>query len=261
MAQLSISPCHHFPRSSSQTHMAHCRSILPRPRRSVPLISILQFSSHSKIRNPSESRDCMYRSHDVSIARLTLSPKHRRTTTSVSDSGLVEVLEEKNPDLTFKHLKELHSWADESLIEDVMANVNNDIDKATILLEEMISTDNSEENGEAKYLSNCKDFGCDKGENEIALLGQTSDLAADIADLSSTLENALKDNHKQLKDVRTACGHKLSEAAAANMKLILGHLRSLPVEPEWEEHDVYLSHRGTALRMMSPNCFVRIQRV
>lgn len=50
--------------------------------------------------------------------------------------------------------------------------------------------------------------------------------------------------------MHAACGHRLSEAAAANMKLILGHIRSFPVEPEWEEHDVYLSHRRNALRMM-----------
>ncbi|KAF9660860.1 hypothetical protein SADUNF_Sadunf19G0007600 [Salix dunnii] len=34
------------------------------------------------------------------------------------------------------------------------------------------------------------------------------------------------------------------------MKLILGHLKSIPVEPEWEEDDLYLSHRKNALRMM-----------
>lgn len=170
--------------------------------------------------------------------------------TRVSDYGQVEVIEEKKPAFVLNHLKELHSWADKSLIEDVMAAVNGDIDKATVFLEEIISTDNSEENGEAKYFSNCDDFQCDTEEDESVLLGRNSDLAADIADLSSTLEDALKGNYKQSKNVHAACGHRLSEAAAANMKLILGHIRSFPVEPEWEEHDVYLSHRRNALRMM-----------
>ncbi|XP_057999034.1 uncharacterized protein LOC110667134 [Hevea brasiliensis] len=130
--------------------------------------------------------------------------------TQVSDSGLVRVLEEKDLNFVFNRLKELHSWADESLIEDIMASVNNDIDKATTLLEEMISTGNSTEKGEAKDLSNCDDFRCAEGGKEIALLGQTSNLAEDIADLSSTLEGTSKG----------------------------------------EEQDVYLSHRRNALRMM-----------
>ncbi|XP_057999035.1 uncharacterized protein LOC131177884 [Hevea brasiliensis] len=137
--------------------------------------------------------------------------------TPVNDSGLVTVLEEKDLNFVFNHLKELHSWADKSLIEDIMASMNNDIDKATTLLEEMISTE---------------------GGKEIALLGQTSNLAEDIADLSSTLEGTSKGNHKQLMDVHTAYGHRLSKAAAAYKKPIQGHLRSLPIEPEWED----LSH-------------------
>ncbi|XP_021598867.1 uncharacterized protein LOC110604885 [Manihot esculenta] len=123
------------------------------------------------------------------------------------------------PAFAVNRLKELHSWADESLIEDVMASVNNDTDKATVFLKEMISTDNCEENGEANYFSNCED--------ESVL---TSDLAAETADLSSTLEDSLH--------------------AATNTKLNLGHLRSSPVEPEWEQQDVYLNHRRNALRMM-----------
>jgi hypothetical protein len=50
--------------------------------------------------------------------------------------------------------------------------------------------------------------------------------------------------------LREDVGVSSSVDAAANMKLILGHLKSIPVEPEWEEDDVYLSHRKNALRMM-----------
>ncbi|XP_021690304.2 uncharacterized protein LOC110671971 [Hevea brasiliensis] len=112
------------------------------------------------------------------------------------------------------------SWADESLIEDIMASVNNDIDKATTLLEEMISTGNSTEKGEAKDLSNCDDFRCEEGGKEIALSEQTSNLAADIADLSSTLVGTFKSNHKQLKDAHTACERRLSGVYNWYLKLI-----------------------------------------
>ncbi|KAF2324291.1 hypothetical protein GH714_011741 [Hevea brasiliensis] len=83
--------------------------------------------------------------------------------TPVSDSGLVKVLEEKDFDFAFNHLKELHSWVDERLIQDIMASMNNDIDKATTLLEEKISNGNSMEKWEAKDLSNCDDFRCSRG--------------------------------------------------------------------------------------------------
>ncbi|KAF2324294.1 hypothetical protein GH714_011768 [Hevea brasiliensis] len=98
--------------------------------------------------------------------------------TPVSDSGLVKVLEEKDLDFAFKHLKELHSWTDESLIEDIMASVNNDIDKAITLLEEMISTGNSMEKGEATDLPNCDDFRCSEAAaaHKKPILGQLRSL-------------------------------------------------------------------------------------
>ncbi|XP_020535153.1 uncharacterized protein LOC105634656 isoform X2 [Jatropha curcas] len=128
-----------------------------------------------------------------------------------------------------------------------MAAANNDIEKATTLLKEMVSTDSSEQNG----TTNCDGFHqSNEGEDESAFLKKTSDLAADIADLSSVLEDAFRGNHKELEDACAASEQRLSDDAVANLQLILEHLRSLPVEPEWEEHDVYLSQRRNALRMM-----------
>ncbi|XP_065874438.1 uncharacterized protein [Euphorbia lathyris] len=167
--------------------------------------------------------------------------------TPLSNSSLIDVTERDIRDFALAKLQQLHSWADQGLIEDVMATVNNDTDKATALLTEMVSSDDSEVKLETKEMniSDCYDFQCRKGE-------KASDFAADIADLSSTLEDALEFAHKELMDIHTAHEQMLpdSESATANMKLILGHLKSLPVEPEWEENDVYLSHRRNALKMM-----------
>ncbi|CAN1342683.1 hypothetical protein LINPERPRIM_LOCUS39538 [Linum perenne] len=72
------------------------------------------------------------------------------------------------------------------------------------------------------------------------LSGNTTDLAAEIADLSSTIENALRGTHEPVQ----------FNDATTNMKLVLQHLRAIPVEPEWEEKDIYLSHRKDAIKMM-----------
>ncbi|KAJ6293820.1 hypothetical protein OIU76_021979 [Salix suchowensis] len=151
-----------------------------------------------------------------------------------------KVIEEKNDGnvlLDLKSLKEIHGWADFSLIEDVMKSVDNDAAKAFVLLNGMVSNADFDEEEGAKFNS-----------------GFNKSLADDIADLSSTLEDALKcndhNNDKNNMELREDEGVSSSVDAAANMKLILGHLKSIPVEPEWEEDDLYLSHRKNALRMM-----------
>lgn len=168
----------------------------------------------------------------------------------VGDFSGNKVSEESNHNFALNKLKELHGWADYSLIEDVMATADNDINKASTLLKGMVFTDDTEEKQTTKYNPTCDDFRWDKKTDKIDLLVKTTDSAADIADLRSTLGDALKDNNTESRVVDTSCGQSLSDAAAANMKLILQHLRSIPVEPEWEEDDVYLSHRKNALRMI-----------
>ncbi|KAJ6349631.1 hypothetical protein OIU77_007086 [Salix suchowensis] len=159
---------------------------------------------------------------------------------SAGYSDCDKVIEEKNDGnvlLDLKSLKEIHGWADFSLIEDVMSSVDNDAAKAFVLLNEMVSSADFDEDEGAKFNS-----------------GFNKSLADDIADLSSTLEDALKyndhNNDKNNIELREDVGVSSSVDAAANMKLILGHLKSIPVEPEWEEDDLYLSHRKNALRMM-----------
>ncbi|EEF44545.1 uncharacterized protein LOC8285011 isoform X2 [Ricinus communis] len=152
-------------------------------------------------------------------------------------------------DSTFNELKQLHSWADSSLIQDVMYSVNNDFHMAASFLNTILSsTHNSVGNGRIeKYLSTSHDPQSEKVRSECSFSENTSDLAADIVELSSTLEEALTHNHNELA---AACGQgEALSQAAANMNLILGHLKSIPVEPEWEEHNLYLKHRRNALKI------------
>ncbi|RVW55293.1 hypothetical protein CK203_089030 [Vitis vinifera] len=124
-----------------------------------------------------------------------------------------KVAEVSNLVIAFNKLKELYSWADNSLIEDIMAAVDNDIDKASTLLGAMVSTGSFEENKETS-----------------------------IVELNSTSGNPYE-NCKLQADNGVFLGN--------DMTLILGRMKSIPIEPEWEEDDVYLSHRKDAIRFMS----------
>ncbi|PQQ00730.1 uncharacterized protein Pyn_16439 [Prunus yedoensis var. nudiflora] len=139
-----------------------------------------------------------------------------------------------------KKIMDLYPWADDSLIEDIMAAVGDDITKASTLLKAMVSPCSFEENKEtdiSKINSNSDIYQSDKTRHTSFPL----ESAADIADLNSTFEKCLEENNIEF-------------------------LESVPVEPEWEEDDVYLRHRKDALRMMrsasqhskaATNAFVR----
>ncbi|KAH7566892.1 hypothetical protein ACOSP7_023595 [Xanthoceras sorbifolium] len=167
------------------------------------------------------------------------------------------VIEENNHDSALKKLKLLHSWADNSLIEDIMSAVDNSIEKASTILEGMVSSSSSGEKKETKIAdlsSTVGYFPCDKKVDNRFLLKKTLDPAA---------EDSAKGTYRELTDVNASYGIKLTELAsvnasfgkklsdnAADMKSILEHLCSIPIEPEWEEDDLYLSLRKDALKMM-----------
>uniref|UniRef100_A0A2P2JYD2 Uncharacterized protein MANES_13G155500 n=1 Tax=Rhizophora mucronata TaxID=61149 RepID=A0A2P2JYD2_RHIMU len=172
----------------------------------------------------------------------------------VHDSGGDKGIEGNTRGFVVKALKEVHGWADDSLIEDAMTSVNNDIDKVSTLLRGMVPSKESVANKETQDNSTHNDFNCDKRILTDGLSRETTNLgaeiAADIADLSSTIEDVLKHNEQKLRDQHSACGLKHSDDSVINMKFILSHLKSVPIEPEWEEDNVYLSQRKDALRMM-----------
>lgn len=150
--------------------------------------------------------------------------------------------------LALNKLKELHHWADNSLIEDILAAADNNMDRASNLLKAMVSNDSFKENkqttnGEINSTSN--DLPCDQMIDKSFSSRKTMNLA----DLSSTLEDCLKYNGKELMDENDSFGRKLPDESL-DKKLIMERLKSVPVEPEWEEDDVYLIHRKDALKMM-----------
>ncbi|GMP25557.1 hypothetical protein CsSME_00002368 [Camellia sinensis var. sinensis] len=152
----------------------------------------------------------------------------------------------------YAKFKELHSWVDESLIEDIMTAADNDVNKASTLLIPMVSADSFKQNkdknvGQSK--SNSEHFRLDHKKS----LARKSDFfgeAIDFSELSYVLEDSLNCKNEELTNDNVSGENNKSDAAAAHMKLILGNLRPVPIEPEWEEDDIYLIHRKDAIRMI-----------
>ncbi|CAA6675546.1 unnamed protein product [Spirodela intermedia] len=124
---------------------------------------------------------------------------------------------ETNALSSIERLKSIHGWADEGLIWDILAEVGNDEDKATTLLGAMVSP-----------IFSSKDT--DPKESMIVPEDQISDGEKNFPELNFLPRNHSLDNSLE--------------------KLMSLKLVSAPVEPDWEEDDVYLSHRKDAIRMM-----------
>ena len=153
---------------------------------------------------------------------------------------------QEDVDLAIKKLKEQHRWAENSLIEDILAAVSNDVDKAATLLETMASAVNF---GECKVSSDPRaatsDYiPCEEKTDEIHILEKVKN---DIP-IHSSVVGHIKDNDKDLEDRNASSVEKLSDDD--NVRSKLGLLNSVPVQPEWEEDDIYLSHRKDALKTM-----------
>lgn len=124
-------------------------------------------------------------------------------------------------------LKDLHPWADESLIQDVLAGVSNNVDEALSLLEAMVDKVDKKE----KVQLSCNDF-----------LPPDTDTDADtqLDEKENTMINdSLVGNQKQPMDEESSFR-------------LLDIIKSLPIEPEpeWGEDDVYIIYRKDAIRMM-----------
>ncbi|KAJ4715073.1 smr (Small MutS Related) domain-containing protein [Melia azedarach] len=158
------------------------------------------------------------------------------------------VVKENKHDLAHKKLKALHPWADDSLIEDIIAAVDNNMEKALNLLSGMVSSSSTtKRNKETKIVesSSTVDDCLQMKTGESFLFEKT----LEVSNLSSISEDSVEDNLGKLTDVHVSSGKNLP-VNAADMKLIMEHLSTLPIEPEWEEDDVYLVHRKDALKMM-----------
>lgn len=138
--------------------------------------------------------------------------------------------------LVFKQLKEIFVWADDSLIEDIMAATGNDVDKASSFLKAMVSDQRSHE------------LEITEVENHNKLMSKKEDESSkdvhEPAKMSSVTEPRLgsKNNNVSNEFAQNLYNDYME------INAIVGQLTSIPVEPEWEEDDVYLSCRKDAIK-------------
>lgn len=123
---------------------------------------------------------------------------------------------EANRASSMKMLIDVHSWADQQLIEDVLSAVNYDVNQASVLLKAMVSTDAQIE--------------------EVSLSNPFS---------SVNKENCLEQKGSIQKDSLVIN----KPAASAHEVLISTKLFSVPAEPDLEDDDIYSSHRKNAMKM------------
>lgn len=144
---------------------------------------------------------------------------------------------------TLTRLKGSHGWADVSLIEDIMASVDNDIVRASTLLTEMASCPNSQEHDPSAIAGAKFDFPYRSlsSPGKVVFLGEATD----------PLKGCLGPNEGAVfADERNAAEILPENATELHSKISLGWLSSIPIEPEWEEDDLYLNHRRDAIKMM-----------
>ncbi|GJT70159.1 putative SMR domain-containing protein [Tanacetum coccineum] len=136
---------------------------------------------------------------------------HSKQTTSKYVENVVHQIYEK--------LKVLHPWANDNLIEDIVAAVDNDIDKASTLLSDMAPPGRLEEKKEAEFVDN--------------------------------IEDGRLDSSKPLENKGLPVENSAKELIHDNVALrLMMDMSMVPVEPEWEDDDVYLVHRKEAIRAM-----------
>ncbi|XP_060212375.1 uncharacterized protein LOC132639995 [Lycium barbarum] len=168
-------------------------------------------------------------------------------------------------------LKEIHPWADDTLIVDVMSGVNdfstaltfvmsgvNDFSTALTLLEAMVSPDNgfdidkslTPKEADTPSMQKLREVDTDtegvKSSNKDSFTTTSKFAATDsmnLDELSDALAKCLQSNSRELMSNCVSHENKLHFDGA------MGSMMFVPVEPEWEEDDIYSIHRKDAMKM------------
>ncbi|KAL8096506.1 uncharacterized protein LOC141693232 [Apium graveolens] len=169
-------------------------------------------------------------------------------------SSTNEVISEKchnNVYQACEKLKELYPWAEKGLMDDIMEAVNSDIDKASALLKEMVSSTGLHEKKETEVMDfkyNTENF-YSENNTFLADIDLTLRETQDLVRISYARQNDFVYKKKGLTDVNAALEEGHPEHSTNEMGS-LHSLSNIPVEPEWEEDDVYLISRKDAIKTM-----------
>ncbi|CAN8264949.1 unnamed protein product [Cochlearia groenlandica] len=158
----------------------------------------------------------------------------------------------KSHDSIFMKLKERFSWADDSLIRDILLSTDDNFDMALDFLQGMVSDCNNNKEAE-EPTSEIEAYSSDGRRPKHKPFGRNVTSSTKMAATTSTYEDA--DKYKMQKNggssflVNASNSEKLSDDIS-ELDSIIQRLQSIPIQPEWEEDDLYLSHRKDALKMM-----------
>ncbi|KAL9233389.1 hypothetical protein vseg_008400 [Gypsophila vaccaria] len=148
---------------------------------------------------------------------------------------------DSNSDTVFRQLKEEFSWADDTLVEDILAAADNDFNTASSFLKGMMSDNALKGHKSRDPMSNG------------TTLPENNDLSVKnletISEPQKVSSSCTDDRNEIGKNNITVQAEKYSDDLIA-INAMLGQLTCVPVEPEWEEDDVYLSCRKDALKVM-----------
>lgn len=147
-------------------------------------------------------------------------------------------------------IKEVYGWEDESVIADVLAAVDNDINEASALIEEMVSYDCTEQKkDESIQVSKSNTFLLQHKCSDVSK-GTSFEESVDIEESNCLQEDRINSVTRESSYEYLSYRDENSNKAAAVKNLGLEHWKNVPVEPEWEEDDIYFIHRKEALHMM-----------
>ncbi|KAL9252273.1 hypothetical protein AKJ16_DCAP08851 [Drosera capensis] len=185
--------------------------------------------------------DFLPKSFSSAILPSANHPKFGGNSTSNKPSGSGnKVLHQEKDGSIFSRLKMRYNWADDELIKDILAAVGDDFEKASLSLDAMVTTGSKEEFEDA-YLAGLnyglEDFACfnktvSADRNEPEEKARVSSASGSVPE-ASVRDLTMKDS-------------ELHEET----KFMHGSSTYAPVEPEWEEDDVYLSHHKDAIKLM-----------
>lgn len=195
----------------------------------------------------------------VAFPLLEASTKIRSSNNLINNDQ--HVLSEKSNANPVVKLKDVHSWADQHLIDDILAAVKNDVGQASIFLNEMASFESNIENVPPMILKDVLGWGDQNLIQDILAaannnIGQTSIVLEEmdsfemeirnVQPYSSVLSSSATASY-QSEDIDSFVHNNLSENSHKDFMIKQFYV---PTEPEFEEDDDYLSHRKEALKLM-----------
>uniref|UniRef100_A0A7N0R9E3 Smr domain-containing protein n=1 Tax=Kalanchoe fedtschenkoi TaxID=63787 RepID=A0A7N0R9E3_KALFE len=221
-------------------------------------------------RNSARSRDLSVRPlpsvvmPSVGIATVTQKVEHEQPMDGrISGKNYKDAISNEDVQkLSFKKLKKRFSLADPSLIEDIVLAVDDDFDSACRILEEMYPCQSisSVDSGPS-----VKDLGNKKCILELQNELESTNVSKD-SQISYVPDDSWYNKSKGLHLDFESSGEQLRDDGIVSIRNSLEQLKLIPMEPEWEEDDVYLSHRKDAIKLirsaaqhsrMASNCFLK----